>query len=397
MKQKIKDYLRKILLYGADAKEGNAVIVYLLVLDKVVIDCFEELKKELNLKNIIYIEKNYKKIYELLKESNTDDDLKKHVRKIDIELDNSNTRIIDFYDNSYSKYEEYLWNDDDIYKKYSNIYKLDKLENENIHRLREECIRVLAGCATNSWATQLYKGQNKKNRLWEDLFKTIPDTEEGLKEYIEKMKYLKEYLNSLDIRTLYFNTDSGTDFEVGLSEYSKWSIGNFTDESYGWFNFPTYEIYTAPDTRFARGKIVVEKPSTYCGLVLKKGEIIFENGKVCSVLSDNKTWEEWILDEENKLNQIGEIALVSSDTPIAKLNKTFTNLLLDENTGCHLALGKSFDECISLPERSEKEEYYFSESYWHQDIVFGNESINVECKTSTGKKKVLMKNGIWKI
>lgn len=397
MKQKIKYYLRKILLYGVDTKEGNTVIVYLPVLDKIIIECFEELKNELKLKNIIYIEKNYKKIYELLKKSNTQRDLKKHLRKIDIDYDVSNTRIIDFYDNSYSKYEEYLWNDDGMYQKYSNIYELDKSLNDNIHKLREECVRVLAICSTNSWATQLYKGQNKKNRLWEDLFKTLPNTEKELKEYITKMKYLREYLNSLDIRTLYFNTDSGTDFEIGLSEYSKWSIGNYIENIDDWFNFPTYEIYTAPDTRVASGKIVVEKPSTFYGQVLKKGEIIFENGKVVSVLSDNKTLEEWILDEDNKLNQIGEIALVSSDTPIAKLNKTFNNLLLDENTGCHIALGNSLDECISLPDCSKKEEYYFSDCAWHQDIVFGNESINVGCKTSTGKKKVLMNNGIWEI
>jgi len=243
MKQKIKEYLRKILLYGVDTKEGNTIIVYLPVLDKIVIECFEELKKELKLKNIIYIEKNYKKIYELLKESNTQKDLRKHVRKIDVDYDVLNTRIIDFYDDSYLKYEEYLWNDDGIYQKYSNIYELDKSVNDSIHKLREECIRGLAVCSTNSLATQLYKGKNKKNILWEELFKTIPSTEKELKEYITRMKYLKEYLNSLDIRTLYFSTDSGTDFEVGLSEYSKWAIGNFTDEHNDWFNFPTYEIY----------------------------------------------------------------------------------------------------------------------------------------------------------
>ena len=239
-----------------------------------------------------------------------------------------------------------------------------------------------------------------------NLFKTIPNTEEELKEYIAKMKYLKEYLNSLDIRTLYFNTNSGTDFEVGLSEYSKWAIGNFTENQDDWFNFPTYEVYTAPDTRFARGKVVIEKPSTFYGQVLKQGELIFEKGKVVEVmadagkemfLSDNKKWKEWILKEENKLNQIGEIALVSIDTPLSKLNKTFNNLLLDENTGCHIALGYSLDECISLPDCSKKEEYYFSDCAWHQDVVFGNDSINVECKTSTGKKKILMSNGIWKI
>lgn len=74
---------------------------------------------------------------------------------------------------------------------------------------------------------------------------------------------------------------------------------------------------------------------------------------------------------------------------------------MDENSGCHLALGNSIDKCIDLPEsilnEGKKMDYVFYNSSHHQDLVFGDDSVTVEAETSNSGKKLLLENGRWKI
>ena len=106
------------------------------------------------------------------------------------------------------------------------------------------------------------------------------------------------------------------------------------------------------------------------------------------------------MNNENELNRIGEIALVSNDTPLARINQNFNSLLLDENVGCHLALGNSFQENIKISKEvlkaKGKKHYNYNESLYHQDLIFGDDSIIVEAKTKN-KKLLLLKDGKWQI
>ena len=101
------------------------------------------------------------------------------------------------------------------------------------------------------------------------------------------------------------------------------------------------------------------------------------------------------------MNRIGEIALVSQDSPLAKTEEYYSSILLDENTGCHFALGYSHNDCIGVEKEKIEEKgaryYKYNTSNWHTDLVFGNDSITVEAETRSKKKVLLMEKGIWKI
>lgn len=101
------------------------------------------------------------------------------------------------------------------------------------------------------------------------------------------------------------------------------------------------------------------------------------------------------------MNRIGEIALVSQSSPLAKSGEFYDSVLFDENTGCHFALGNSIDECIGIEKEKLKEKgakyYRYNTSEYHTDLVFGDDSISVEAETKGKKKVLLMENGIWKI
>lgn len=400
MKEKIKFYLRNLLKYGTKLNENDTLIVVLSDMDKIVIECFRELKNEFKLKNVIFKEKNYKKIYNLLKNIN-ESEINKYIPKLDIDSKVNDTKFIIFPDDSLSWFETTLLYDIELEDKYDKYMKIDNEKNSKFYELYSNCYITIGACVTKEWAFLLYGGRHgQKQLLWDDLLKTIPETEFEMKKYLDKLKEIKRYLNDLKIKELYFNTKLGTDFKIGLSQYSRW-VNNFDNpfiNEVGYlFNFPSYEIYTAPDMYTADGKIVISKASSLLGFEVNCGEITLEKGKIISLSTDNRTWERMLMIKENKLNRIGEIALVSEDSYIAKLKKDFDNLLLDENAGCHLAFGNSLKECYELVGIDNKEKCNFYDSLYHQDIVFGHSSINVSCKTFDGKKKVLIENGNWKI
>ena len=49
-----------------------------------------------------------------------------------------------------------------------------------------------------------------------------------------------------------------------------------------------------------------------------------------------------MLDTDENSRYIGEIALISHDSPISNTNILFLNTLFDENASCHMALGRAY-------------------------------------------------------
>ena len=52
-----------------------------------------------------------------------------------------------------------------------------------------------------------------------------------------------------------------------------------------------------------------------------------------------------ILDTDEGARRLGEVALISKNTPIRESETLFYSTLYDENASCHLALGIGFAEC----------------------------------------------------
>ena len=101
------------------------------------------------------------------------------------------------------------------------------------------------------------------------------------------------------------------------------------------------------------------------------------------------------------MNRIGEIALVSQTSPLASSGEFYDSILLDENTGCHFALGNYIDDCVEIEKEKIKEKgaryYRYNTSKYHTDLVFGDDSISVEAETKGKKKVLIMEKGKWRI
>ena len=399
MNQIIERYIRKILEIGCNIQNNDNLIVY----SQSDISDFEEIllkiKDEYKINQVIFIRNNYEKIYNFLKNNPSEEDIQKFIIKYPMIQEKDKVKIISVMDDDHSGYYYKLCYE--IYNLYEKYCQYDSKTNKELYDLFDNCVTTVIICPTNSWAKSLFGSDNQKDKLWNLVDKCMPKTQQ-LKEEIKRLKEIKNYLNKVSISQLYFYTNIGTDFRIGLSKYSKWvSEPEIKNGIEYFFNFPSYEIFTSPDYNSAEGKVVITKPSCLYGKQIKSAELQFLKGKCISCESDNKNWDGTVLNHKNDLYRIGEIALVSKDTPLAKMNRTFNSLLLDENTGCHLALGHALLECVNMPEdillQKGLKHYNFNASAYHQDLVFGDDSITVEAKTKDKRKILLMENGIWKI
>ena len=103
-----------------------------------------------------------------------------------------------------------------------------------------------------------------------------------------------------------------------------------------------------------------------------------------------------MLESDEGSTRLGEVALISYDSPISNMNVLFYNTLFDENASCHLALGNAYTMNIkngyemSLDELKEKG---YNSSMIHVDFMFGSKDMNITGITKDNKEIKIFKNG----
>ncbi len=204
--------------------------------------------------------------------------------------------------------------------------------------------------ANEYWA---FKLQIKEEKLWDIIFEYTYKTSE--------LEYFKDELSNMNLKTLHFKTKLGTDLCVGLPKDSKflgkkWNSNEIEYQP----NIPCLEIFISPDKFKVDGKLVSSKPLFYSGYYINNFEIEFKDGKII-----NQKGLDSILSLEENLLYAGEIALVLDFNPFL-----FYSTIMDENSGCHLALGNGYTEGAKNTDR-------INYSKYHIDLVFGTEDIDV--------------------
>lgn len=230
---------------------------------------------------------------------------------------------------------------------------------------------------------------------------TMVTKKDPIKEWnnlLKKQAKIVSKLNKLEIKELHYKNKLGTDLIIGLPEKALWQCAGYGDNLI--VNMPTYELFTSPDYRYTNGIVYASKPLMYGGALIDKFWIKFKDGKVVDF--DAKVGKEilkGIIESDNTSCFLGEVALVSKDTAIAKMNFVFGETCLDENASCHLALGDSFPECIvdgfnmSNDERHKKG---LNQSSNHVDFMIGTNDLNITAKTKKGEK-LIFKDGKFNI
>ena len=302
--------------------------------------------------------------------------------------------------------------DKEEFKKQNNIVK-KSLSNSMFpytvvkrKKLFKSCSSVIP---TKAWAKQVYEDLSEEealNKLWEHMFDICKCNEENPSESflknINSIVERRDFLNNNNFDKLHFYNDN-VDLNVKLAKNHFFSgIQEKTVENvYSMPNYPTEEIFTANDKFGVNGYINASLPVVINDNLVYGIRLEFKDGKLINYTA-TKGYEH-LLDYVNKDEgnlYVGEIAILQGLTSVKKQNIVFKNTLLDENAGCHLALGYAYP--ISLKEKIDfnketYEKHNLNFSMYHCDITFGSEDINVDAYDINNKKTPLISNGVWQI
>ncbi len=257
---------------------------------------------------------------------------------------------------------------------------------------------------SKAWANVVFKDmENKEERLWDAILKATrcdkPNPINNWKNHLEKLNSIANQLNEIQYEELHFTNQLGTNLVIGLPKKHIWSAAssiNQTDNSTFVANMPTEEIFTLPDYKKVDGIVYSSKALIYNGDIIDEFYLEFKNGQVVS--SGAKRGEhllKTLLEMDEGASYLGEVALVSNQSPINQANILFYNTLFDENAACHLALGRAYPTCLldgaglNIEQLKKRGANY---SIIHEDFMFGTSDLKV-IATKEKIKTIIFENG----
>ncbi len=275
----------------------------------------------------------------------------------------------------------------------------DRMENKY-----QWCIAAVPGKA---WAKKVFPGERTSvamEKLWEAILSTSRVDGDAVANWEAHNKDLHDrcaYLNSLNIRSLHYTADNGTDLTVGMIEEAQWKGGGDTSPQGIFFNpnIPTEECFISPKRGEAEGIVYSTKPLSYRGILIDEFFVRFEGGKAVEVgAKQGEDVLKTMVSMDEGAAYLGECALVPQHSPICESGILFYNTLFDENAACHLALGMGFADTIKDFENKTLDECRalgINDSMIHEDFMIGCDTMNIDATCADGKVVPIFRNGNW--
>ena len=266
------------------------------------------------------------------------------------------------------------------------------------------CIAAVPGKA---WAKKVFPGERTSvavEKLWEAILSTSRVDDDPVKAWQEHNADLQrrcDYLNSLQIRSLHYTADNGTDLTVGMIPEAIFCGGGETSRQGVFYNpnIPTEECFISPMKGEAEGIVYSTKPLSYQGQLIENFFIRFEGGKAVEAKAEKG---EELLNQMLSMDEgaayLGECALVPQQSPICQSGLLFYNTLFDENAACHLAMGMGFADTIRDHHNKTLEECRqlgINDSMIHEDFMIGCDSMNIDATCADGSLVAIFRNGNW--
>lgn len=258
-----------------------------------------------------------------------------------------------------------------------------------------------------TWAKKVFpdaKFSEVVDKLWDAILTAsrVTETNDPVQEWKEHMDRLasnNKKLNKYNFKKLHFKNGLGTDLEVKLVENHIWGGGGEIAQNGVYFapNIPTEEAFSMPHKDGVNGKVVSTKPLNYSGKLVEDFWLEFKDGKVVKYgAKKEEATLKTLLELDEGSSRLGEVALISHDSPISNTNILFYNTLFDENASCHLALGNAYTMNIKDGHILSEEELIakgYNKSMTHVDFMFGSEDMKIVGTTQDGKEVVVFDKG----
>lgn len=264
----------------------------------------------------------------------------------------------------------------------------------------------VASVPTVLWANLLgYEGsdEEKINQLWATLLKLCRiegvEPKDTYRHHMAKLRHHCEALNKLDLKSLRYTCENGTDLLLELPEGHIWLGGEESSKDGTIFNanIPTEEVFSAPQYNGVNGVVHSTKPLIYHGNTISDFSFTFKEGKIVEYTAKEgyEVLKELVETDEGS-HYLGEVALVDHFSPISQSNQIFYETLFDENASCHLAIGASYPTCLKNSDGLSEEELKergLNHSLTHVDFMIGHERMNIKGYTRDGQAVDIMIDG----
>ena len=300
---------------------------------------------------------------------------------------------------------------------------LDGIDGEKIKAVRMEQMKAMqpfhyysmnnigqwsiVAYPNKKWAKKVFPELNEEEavaKLWDAILYTsrIFEGKDALEEWNNHNNEIHKHsklMNDYNFKSLHFKNALGTDIKVGLIKDHIWAGGDEKTPDGQIFNpnIPTEEIFTMPDRYHIDGTVVSTKPLNYGGKLISSFSLTFKDGKVVEALAqDNQETLDALLNTDEGSRSLGEVALISHNSPISNSGILFYDTLFDENASCHLALGACYPTTVKGGEELSKEELFErggNDSLNHVDFMFGSSDMNIVGETEDGQLIQIFKDG----
>ena len=266
------------------------------------------------------------------------------------------------------------------------------------------CIAAVPG---KDWAKKLFphlRASQAVEKLWEAILSTSRVTEDPIAAWEEHNRDLHarcDYLNSLGIEKLHYQSAAGTDFTVGMIPQAHFSGGSEKSLQGIVFNpnIPSEECFISPKRGEAEGIVYATKPLSYQGQLIDRFWIRFHEGKAVEWKAEvGQALLTKLITMDEGSAYLGECALVPYDSPISRSGLLFYNTLFDENAACHLALGMGFADTIDDFDQKTLEECRalgVNDSMIHEDFMIGSPDMTIDAICRNGKTVPIFRSGNW--
>lgn len=266
---------------------------------------------------------------------------------------------------------------------------------------------AIASYPTESWASKVFPGPDPAvqiERLWEAIFQvcriTHQDPVDAWRAHITELQARAAYLTRQQYQSLAYRAP-GTDLSIGLAEGHKWLGGSGTTESGIEFapNLPTEEVFTLPHRERINGVVTASMPLSHAGSLIEGFCLTFKEGRVVHIQAERgEDILRKMIEIDEGMSSLGEVALVAQSSPVAKTGALFYNTLLDENATSHIALGDGLNFCLQEGEKLSEQEYTArggNSSLSHVDFMIGSAEMDIDGVLPDGTRHPVMRSGEW--
>ncbi|QMS84629.1 aminopeptidase [Candidatus Xianfuyuplasma coldseepsis] len=257
------------------------------------------------------------------------------------------------------------------------------------------------------WAKRVFPELEEADaieKLWDAILQASRVTEDNdpVQEWNDHNKRLLSHnkvLNDHQFKELHFTNRLGTDLHVELVPHHIWAGGGENSTSGVYFNpnIPTEENFTMPNKFGVNGKVVATKPLNYQGKLVEDFWFEFNDGKVVNYDAKKELGAlKNLIEYDEGSSYLGEVALISYDSPINNSGILFYNTLFDENASCHLALGRAYPMNVQGGTEMSEEELIqagSNQSMAHVDFMFGSSDMNIVGIKQDGTKVQIFEKG----